>query len=119
MLATPLWGRPSLVQLGSDEFAVQPNRQHVLAGALLSGFIAGGYAEAAKIRTVAARARDDVVAARVGLRRNPVYLFAVTGVACQPLIGFGGNLEGPYGSRVVCADGDGHSPGRFLSVDLV
>jgi hypothetical protein len=119
MIAPPLSSRPGPDQLGFDQLRVQPNRQDVLARTLLSWCLGGRWwpggrrTGAAEIRTVAARARDDVVVPRLGLRGNPVHLFALAVVACEPLVRLRGNFEGPDAARVVCADGDGHGAWSF------
>jgi DNA-binding Xre family transcriptional regulator len=103
-------GRRRRALLSSNQLAVQPNRQDVLAGPILAIVLAGYWRAAglAKVGAVTAGAGDDVVAVRFGLRGHPEYLFAGAIAPAEPLIGLGGDLNGADGSGIVGADGEGH-----------
>ena len=99
--AAPLRCGAGRLLLGSDELGMQSNGEDVFAGAIVANLFAP-----AKIGAVAARAGDDVVAARVGLGGHPIHLLASAVVAGQPQIGLRGNFDGSDGAWVVRADGD-------------
>jgi DNA-binding XRE family transcriptional regulator len=102
MIAAPRGAQLGVAQHCPLELVVQPHGQDMLTGAVVPNFTL------LKIRTVAARFRHDVEAARMALRGNAVPRLTVRREAGLPLTSIGGNLNGLDGPWIVGADGDAH-----------
>jgi len=98
----------STSRLRFDELAVETHRQHVLARTVFTWLTDARLSQAValEVRAVAARARDQVLAAWRALAGHAVRLAAVAESAFEPLRCAGSDLESLGRAGVFAADRD-------------